>query len=82
MVDKSSYYFTFISTGIVEEDKHLDTVKAELKKFLPGSAGLIDGITPMSELIIEENLDFEDIAELVKVFRNCGAGFRIDLSSQ
>lgn len=81
MESDKRHYFTFISTGIVEEDKHLDTVKGELKTFLPGKSGLIDSITPMSELVIEENLDFEDIAELINVFRNCGAGFRTDLSS-
>jgi len=78
--DNGRYYFTFISTGIVDQDKHLDTVKAELQEFLPRKSEVIGSIAPMSELIIEEDLDFEGIAELIKVFRNCGAGFRIDLS--
>lgn len=81
MEGSGRYYFTFISTGIVEDDKHLDIVKAELRESLPAQSGLIDSIAPMTELVIEENLDFEDVSNLIRVFRLCSAGFRVDLSS-
>ncbi len=74
------FYFSFISTGIVEDDKHLDNVKTDLRDFLPHKSDLIDMISPMSELTIAEDLDFESVVDLIKVFRNCGAGFRVDLS--